>query len=68
MQGLTRSSSLPLQSGFTLCPLGRFTGLLGPALFLLGPALFVFGRFAHVPATQGGAWSAMQVKRVLERA
>ena len=47
MQGLTRSPSLPLQSGFTLCPLGRFTGLLGQALFLLGPALFAFGRFAR---------------------
>ena len=43
MQGLTRSPSLPPQSGFTLCPLGRFTGLLGQALFLLGQALFTFG-------------------------
>src|SRR3954462_13405167 len=49
MPGLTRSPSLPLQSGFTLCPLGRLTGLLGPALFLLGPALFAFSRFARQP-------------------
>jgi hypothetical protein len=49
MQGLTRSPPLPLQSGFTLCLLGRFTGLLSPALFLLGPALFAFGCFARQP-------------------
>src|SRR4051794_24560792 len=49
MQSLTRSPSLPLQSGFTLCPLGRFTGLLGQALFLLGPELFAFGCFARQP-------------------
>jgi hypothetical protein len=49
MQGLTRSPSLPLQSGLTLCPLDRFTGLLSPALFLLSPALLAFGRFARQP-------------------
>ena len=49
MPGLTRSPSLPLQSGLTLCPLDRFTGLLSPALFLLSPALLAFGRFARQP-------------------
>jgi hypothetical protein len=49
MSGLTRSPSLALQSGFMLCPLGRFTGLLSPALFLLGPALLAFSRFACQP-------------------
>ena len=49
MQGLTRSPALPLQSGFMLRPLDRFTGLLGPALLLLGQPLFAFGRFARQP-------------------
>ena len=56
MQGLTRIPSLPLQSGFALCPLGRFTRLLGQALFVLGqalvvlgPELFAFGCFARQP-------------------
>ena len=49
MPGLTRSPSLPLQSGFMLRPLGRLTGLVSPALLLLGPALFAFGRFARQP-------------------
>jgi len=47
MQGLPRSPALPLQSGFTLRPLGRLTGLLSPALLLLGQALFAVGRFAR---------------------
>src|SRR3954463_1334654 len=49
MQGLPRSPALPLPSGVTLRPLGRLTGLLGPALLLLGLALLAFGRFARQP-------------------